>query len=301
MPGKNLAWMLSITTLLMHFLNVSPSRILRFHQWTKSIALDVFTNLKNNSDLSLSPLPEHNAKIFITGALGGIGVALCSSMANTSDQILVSAHPRREKQLIDFLAEFKSQKCKFSTLLLDLCDPTNFSLAGGNFDVVIHNAGLMSTTASPTQIFSVNVHAPFALSLFHFPSMMLSSWTHPAIVIVSSSSHLRGEEKAFDCTKQNNPLKAYANSKLHVMMAMASFSRRYMEKSGIMLRFVHPGLVDTPMLQGYLGNNNFWGRSRLLRTPEMGARAIISSFVGGNENISLRNGGKPCNVASPEN
>lgn len=173
-------------------------------------------------------------------------------------------------------------------------------------DIIIHNAGLMkfsSSTDCMNDIYAVNCLSPLLLTCYLLPNMLSSSHASPTALFVSSSSHLR--QKTYKPYKpclsttsidqknhkyhknnedpnnmnhmhnQNNHNRmtthhVYSQAKSHAMLASAALARRF-NGTGFTVKWVHPGLVDTPMLQGALGHINFPGRKKcsrvLMRAP----------------------------------
>jgi NAD(P)-dependent dehydrogenase (short-subunit alcohol dehydrogenase family) len=161
-------------------------------------------------------------------------------------------------------------------------------------DCLLHTAGLMSTKASDFSIFAVNATAPLLLTFMMIPVLLRSSLFNPAVVFISSSSHLRaGRDMPFDCIQQpldgsppsqtsasasrmnKNATTAYAQAKLFMMLVGVALFRR-LHHTGLRVKFVHPGLVDTTMLQEFFGNVQFPGRGKLLLSGEESASRVLA-------------------------
>ena len=174
----------------------------------------------------------------------------------------------------------------------------------GRIDLLIHNAGLMGKHCSVQDIHAVNYYSPLFLSLTLLPDMLAHSH-NPVLLFVGSSSHLRGNlptssssgssgsgqqqgvglrvglqspvSRLFSMSSKPNAfavITAYADAKLRCLLTATALERR-LEGTGCIVRTAHPGLVDTPMLQGYFTNMSFPWRKRFLRSPAEGAAAVL--------------------------
>jgi hypothetical protein len=141
---------------------------------------------------------------------------------------------------------------------------------------------LMSKSATVRDIFLVNCVAPFALSLYFLPDLMKAH--HPRLVLISSSSHIRGRAyKKNDLIEylrdysNDKILQVYADSKLNSIRLSRALHRR-LNGTGVTVQNIHPGLVDTPMLRGYLP----WfidPLHRLLLSPQEAAVGILAAIT----------------------
>jgi len=100
----------------------------------------------------------------------------------------------------------------------------------GNFDVVIHNAGVYQT--SNELIFAVNTVAPYVLtSLISKPKRL---------IYLSSGMHRQGRPKLENLETGTN----YSDSKLQVLMTCKAIARRWPE---VYANTIDPGWVPTKM------------------------------------------------------
>lgn len=103
----------------------------------------------------------------------------------------------------------------------------------GEFDAVIHNAGVYRASAS--LIFSVNTIAPYILTcLIHKPKRL---------IYLSSGMHLHGRPNLEHLRPGTTGI-SYSDSKLHVVMLCKALSRIW---SGVYSNSVDPGWVPTRM------------------------------------------------------
>ena len=269
--------------------------IVRQASWLGSITSDLFANIRNQTKLQSLLDNDHNwnrlSGVFLTGASGGIGEALCWRLSRVNVSTTITARPEKLSNLHAFATKINNatESNLFTAEPLDLYRLCRYwdqhqyytqSQHHGLINAVIHGAGLMAPRASEEEIMHVNSYSPLALTILLLPRLISSvqqQELNPVVVFVSSSSHLRGkpfDSSSTDIRQDINSLTAYANAKLHMMLAGTALQKR-LESTGILIRFVHPGIVDTPMLQSYFGRFAFWGRSKLLRSPAEGAAAVI--------------------------
>lgn len=103
----------------------------------------------------------------------------------------------------------------------------------GNFDAVIHNAGVYQ--ASAEEIFTVNTLAPYILTcLIERPRRL---------IYLSSGMHLGGSAKLESLGASVSRV-TYSDSKLHVLMLCMAVARKWPE---VYANTVDPGWVPTKM------------------------------------------------------
>lgn len=103
----------------------------------------------------------------------------------------------------------------------------------GNFDAVIHNAGVYQ--ASAEEIFTVNTLAPYILTcLIERPRRL---------IYLSSGMHLDGSAKLESLNTSVSRV-TYSDSKLHVLMLCMAVARKWPE---VYANAVDPGWVPTKM------------------------------------------------------
>ncbi len=280
----------------------------KLQHWWQSIISDLQFNMRhpNAATSELARLKPTPMNVVITGALGGIGQAIVSKLAVhgvTNRTISVLSRLERFPELKLF-AERLGQHIRpyaldlnigpnatslddLLTTILDRTDAIRLNNSG-RVDLVIHNAGLMAKRSSVRDIHAVNYYAPVVLSLALLPDMMMTS-KNPVLMFVGSSSHLRGSPvqpqpqpptnhpRLFAMSSRPNSMKvvgAYGDAKLRLLLAATALERRF-EATGLHVRTAHPGLVDTPMLQGFFGSFSFPWRKQFLRPPAEGAAAVL--------------------------
>jgi NAD(P)-dependent dehydrogenase (short-subunit alcohol dehydrogenase family) len=169
------------------------------------------------------------ARVFITGSADGLGQLAAKSLIKQGhDVVLHARNAQRGKQALD------NNPGAPNVLIADLSsiDETKELAAKvnalGNFDAVIHNAGLYQV---PNElIFSVNTLAPYILTcLIQKPKR---------IIYVSSGMHLQGS-----ANMEKNSY-SYSDSKLHNLILSMTVSRHWAD---VYSNAVDPGWVPTKM------------------------------------------------------
>jgi NAD(P)-dependent dehydrogenase (short-subunit alcohol dehydrogenase family) len=169
------------------------------------------------------------ARVFITGSADGLGQLAAKSLINQGhDVVLHARNAQRGKQALD------NNSGAANVLIADLSniDETKELAANvnalGNFDAVIHNAGVYQV--SNELIFSVNTLAPYILTcLIQKPKR---------IIYVSSGMHLQGS-----ANMEKNGY-SYSDSKLHNLILSMTVSRHWAD---VYSNAVDPGWVPTKM------------------------------------------------------
>jgi NAD(P)-dependent dehydrogenase (short-subunit alcohol dehydrogenase family) len=169
------------------------------------------------------------ARVFITGSADGLGQLAAKSLINQGHHVVLHArNAQRGKQALD------NNPGAANVLIADLSniDETKELAANvnalGNFDAVIHNAGVYQV--SNELIFSVNTLAPYILTcLIQKPKR---------IIYVSSGMHLQGS------ANMGKNSYSYSDSKLHNLILSMTVSRHWAD---VYSNAVDPGWVPTKM------------------------------------------------------
>ncbi|WP_026332421.1 SDR family oxidoreductase [Deinococcus apachensis] len=174
----------------------------------------------------------------ITGAAGGIGVALARALAGTHDLILQGRDEGRLSALCDEVGGARP-------LVLDLTRSGTFGEAAsglGRVTNVVHNAGVVELGAvaeQPPEVWThtlaVNVVAPAALTRVLLSQVRAERGT---VVFVNSGAGLRA----------NPGWASYAASKF-ALRALADALREEEAPHGVRVSTVYPGRTATPMQQ----------------------------------------------------
>ena len=174
------------------------------------------------------------ARIFITGSADGLGQLAASALVAQGHKVVL--HARNEKRAQEALDKVPGADSVLAADLSNIGDTQQLTArvnALGNFDAVIHNAGVYRSSAG--EIFRVNTLAPYILTcLIERPQRL---------IYLSSGMHLDGHSK-LEKLRTNVSRITYSDSKLHVLMLCMAVARKWPE---VYANAVDPGWVPTKM------------------------------------------------------
>ena len=174
------------------------------------------------------------ARIFITGSADGLGQLAASALITQGHQVVL--HARNEKRAQEALGKVPGAETVLTADLSNIEETKQLAAkvnALGNFDAVIHNAGVYQAPAE--EILTVNTLAPYILtSLIERPRRL---------IYLSSGMHLGGNAKLESLHTKASRI-TYSDSKLHVLMLCLAVARRW---PGVYANAVDPGWVPTKM------------------------------------------------------
>jgi len=171
------------------------------------------------------------ARIFVTGSADGLGQLTATALVAQGHEVVL--HARNEKRGQEALNKVPSAETVLTADLSDTQETKQLAAkvnALGNFDAVIHNAGVYQ--ASAEEIFTVNTLAAYILTcLIERPQRL---------IYLSSGMHLGGSAKL----ESLDSSVTYSDSKLHVLMLCKAVARKWPE---VYANAVDPGWVPTKM------------------------------------------------------
>jgi NAD(P)-dependent dehydrogenase (short-subunit alcohol dehydrogenase family) len=172
------------------------------------------------------------ARVFITGSADGLGQLTATALIAGGHEVVL--HARSEKRGQEALAKVPGAETVLIADLSDIGETKQLAAkvnALGNFDAVIHNAGVYQTAAE--EIFKVNTLAPYILTcLIERPRRL---------IYLSSGMHLGGRAKLESLSTKGV---TYSDSKLHVLLLCMAVARKWPE---VYANAVDPGWVPTKM------------------------------------------------------
>jgi NAD(P)-dependent dehydrogenase (short-subunit alcohol dehydrogenase family) len=174
------------------------------------------------------------ARIFITGSADGLGQLAAKALIALGHQVVL--HARNEKRGREALDKVPGAEGVVTANLGSIDETKQLASkvnAVGEFDAVIHNAGVYN--ASAEEIFTVNTLAPYILTcLIQRPKRL---------IYLSSDMHLQGRSK-LESFKTETGRITYSDSKLHVLMLCMAVARKWHK---VYANAVDPGWVPTKM------------------------------------------------------
>lgn len=245
-------------------------------------------NTFEGGNISSSNSNMASQTVLVTGANRGIGLATAIGLARTGARVLVCG---RSQEKADSCAEFvtaQTGNTDIHPVVVDLASLASIRTACQEIEarfqalhVLVNNAAVITQTrelsADGVELqLAVNHLAPFALTAHLLPLLERSA---PArIVTVSSASHRRTTIDFDDLQfsqRTYNRVTAYSQSKLANILFTEELARR-LNGSAVTANCLHPGVVDTGLLQDYAGTPRILSFAlKLFKATERGARTSI--------------------------
>lgn len=173
------------------------------------------------------------SKIFITGSSDGIGLQTAKELIKLGHEVVL--HARNEKKAIELKSHLKnSNKILVGDLtsIYETKQLANEINSLGNFDTIIHNAGVFKNDKS--EIFKVNVLAPYILT---------ACVKKPKkIIYIGSNMHPQGVVDLDNLSIENGV--DYSTSKLLLSIFSLALSKKW---KNVLVNTVDPGWVKTKM------------------------------------------------------
>jgi NAD(P)-dependent dehydrogenase (short-subunit alcohol dehydrogenase family) len=223
--------------------------------------------------------------ILITGTTNGIGKVTALELARQGHEVVMANRNRgKAEQLAREITE-QTGNDKVSLIDLDLASldsvrkcASEFNSSHDKLDILLNNAGLMSPTEIITEDgyelqFAVNALAQFLFTRQLLPSLEAAAPSQ--VIFVTSMMHKFGKLD-FDSLrgwKKYSGGASYNQSKLAMMLLAAEFSQR-LEGRHITVSTLHPGAVNTGILDSYPKFAQFFLR-KLFIAPEKGAQTSL--------------------------
>jgi NAD(P)-dependent dehydrogenase (short-subunit alcohol dehydrogenase family) len=236
--------------------------------------------------------------ILITGTTNGIGRITAMELAKAGHTIVMANRNRvkSEQTQAEIIAQTGNDNIELLDLDLSSLDSVRacaeaFKTSHNTLDILINNAGLTSQTELLSKDgyelqFAVNALAQLEFTLELLP--VLESAAPSQVIFVTSMMHKFGKLNfnSFEGWKKYSGGGAYNQSKLAIMLLARELAER-VEDRKIAVNTLHPGAVNTGILDGYSKTVQFFLR-KLFISVEKGAKTSL--FLACQESKSLPTG-----------
>ena len=227
----------------------------------------------------------------VTGASGGIGRWIALGLARAGHHVvLVCRDPARGAAAIDWIgrqapsAGVELRHADLSSLRA-ACDLGRGLIADHpRIGLLINNAGMFTarrqTTAEGVEaVLAVNHLAPLVLADILEPALRAAAPSRIVNVGSSTSDRAAVDPDDLELTRHWSMVRAYAGSKLAMMMATFARAER-LRGNGVVANVVHPGFVATGLIRES-GPIGVAGRlmSPFARTEEQGAATPLHAAL----------------------
>jgi len=223
--------------------------------------------------------------VLITGTTNGIGRETALRLAEKGHKIVMANRNQEKAERVAKEIVAQTGNKNISLLALDLsslasvraCAET-FKASHDRLDILVNNAGMMSHEEVITEDgyemqFSVNNLAQFLFTIELIPVLAAAAPSH--VIFVTSMMHKFGKLNfdSFKGWEKYNANGSYNQSKLAMMLNAKELAER-LEDKHIAVNTLHPGAVNTGILDGYSKLAQFLMRPFFV-APEKGARTSL--------------------------
>lgn len=233
----------------------------------------------------------------VTGATSGIGLWTARGLAERGYHVVLHGRSERKLQQAQHWLQQNVPEARLTPLLADLADAGQIKAMLNllrnrieALDVLVNNAGLMRprhtlTADGEETTWAVNLLAPMRLEQGLLPLLQHASARRGSarIINVGSASSdlarlnlpmLRDRART---THNYSGLRVYGQTKLALLIHSTALAQQ-LTGSGVVVHYVHPGVVRTPIaaVGGWLGA--FWAlASPFLLSPRQGAACTLAA------------------------
>ncbi len=199
-------------------------------------------------------------RVAITGATGGLGVALCRHLARLGAHLVLCNRSREKTERL--MAELKAEHPGLSAefVPLDLADMDSVLAAAEALaiqppHVLIHNAGVYAvpryeTSLGINNVYQIDCVAPYLLTK-RLLEPMKAVGGHVVVVGSIAHNYAKSDKYDLDFSTRNACSLVYGNAKRHLMLAMYELFGGVKAVKGITLSVVHPGIAFTGITDHY--------------------------------------------------
>ncbi len=239
----------------------------------------------------------------VTGGASGLGLGITRNLTRAGLEVVVVGRDAGRLDAVCALLRQEVPGSRISTVEvsdLALLSETRrvarlLSERYPSIDLLVNNAGAVFDRREVTadgieRTFALNVLAPFDLTCLLAPALLRAPSAR--VVNVSSAAH-RGQRLDLNdlmLEHRFGPYRAYARSKLALLLLTREFARRF-ARTGVSVVAVHPGVVRTRWghdLTGVLGGGIRLSLGLFGKSVERGAET--PSFAALDPSVPLRSG-----------
>jgi NAD(P)-dependent dehydrogenase (short-subunit alcohol dehydrogenase family) len=217
-------------------------------------------------------------RIIVTGGNSGIGKATAGALAAAGHSVVIACRtiPKAEQAAAEMAGDV--EVCRLD--LADLASVRRFAESVESVDVLVNNAGVMSSSAPRTAEgfeahMGINYLGHFALTC------LLGNKITDRAVSVGSWGYMFGRIRLDDLNchaRKRSMFAAYADSKLAIMLFVDELARR-----GVRAYVADPGGTDTDIIRDSTGLFRWTAEHRLLaflaQDPPVAARSSIQAVT----------------------
>jgi NAD(P)-dependent dehydrogenase (short-subunit alcohol dehydrogenase family) len=280
---------------------------------------------QSTTDEVLDGVDLSGKRVLVTGVSAGLGVEMARILAAHGAQVVGAVRDLdKARRATESVRAEAAKGGGLELIALDLASLKSVRAAadalvkaGGKFDVVIANAGIMACPKSQTADGFETQFGTNHLGHFVFVNHIASLFKQGArLVNLSSAGHRYADVDLADPNFEHTPYEefvAYGRSKTANILFAVEFDRRH-KADGIRAAAVHPGVIQTELsrhmsaeqLQALLDRVNERNRAAGLSplvyktVPQGAATSVWAGIVAPADLV----GGKyceDCHVAEPEN